>query len=130
MSDVFTPSMNDGKNIFVFGSNLRGRHGKGAAYEAFIHWGATYGVGVGRIGQSYAIPTKDSPNEVLTLSEITLYVDQFIEYAKAHPELTFLVTKIGCGLAGFHESQIAVLFLLAPPNCVLPEGWRRIVVTV
>ena len=125
MKVLFSPELNDGKNVFVFGSNLQGKHGKGAAYEAYIHWGAVYGIGVGRIGQAYAIPTKVGPYEVMALEEIAGHVDHFIEYVKQHPELTFLVTKIGCGLAGYHESQIMALFVSAPSNCVLPEGWKK-----
>lgn len=110
--------------IFVFGSNLAGRHGKGSALEARQKYGAEYGVGVGRTGNAYAIPTKDRKLCVLPLADIARHVADFVEYAKAHPELRFAVVRIGCGLAGYRESQIAPLFAGAPSNCRLPEGWR------
>lgn len=109
--------------IFVFGSNLAGRHGKGAARAARYDWGAEYGVGEGPTGNAYAIPTKDYNIKTLQLSVIALHVHKFIAYAKAHPELEFYVTKIGCGLAGYTEDQIAPMFKEAPKNCRLPEGW-------
>ena len=111
--------------VFVFGSNTAGRHGKGAALDARKYHGAVYGVGVGRTGNAYAIPTKDHNIKTLPLADIKVYVDQFIDYAKSHPELTFQVTKIGCGLAGYQESDIEPMFINAPINCELPEGWRQ-----
>ena len=123
--DLFTPEMNDGKSIFVFGSNLAGRHGAGAAKEALLHWGAIHGQGEGPQGQSYALPTKDADIQTLPLKEIRKYVGQFAAFVNAHPELTFLITKIGCGLAGYKEEQIEPLFEGAPDNCVLPIGWWR-----
>jgi hypothetical protein len=108
--------------VFVFGSNLSGIHGLGAAKTA-LKWGAKYGQGVGLQGQTYAIPTKDEHIKTLPLIAIQMYVDQFKVFAKEHPELTFLVTKIGCGLAGYSEKDIAPMFQLCPPNCILPEGW-------
>lgn len=110
-------------NIFVFGSNLAGRHGKGAALTARIDWGAEYGVGEGPTGNAYAIPTKDYSLNVRSLECISLSVHKFISYAKQHPELEFYVTKIGCGLAGYKEEQIAHMFKYAPNNCKLPKGW-------
>ena len=110
--------------IFVFGSNLAGRHGKGAALCARNVHGAVYGVGVGRTGNAYAIPTKDKNIWTLPLERIAVYVAEFLEYAKAHPELEFEVTKIGCGLAGYREIDIAPMFKEAPRNCNLPDGWR------
>ena len=86
--------------IFVFGSNLRGMHGGGAAYAAYRKFGAVMGQGVGLQGQSYAIPTMQGGVET-----IRPYVDEFIAFAKAHPELTFLVTRIGCGIAGFTDEK-------------------------
>lgn len=109
--------------IFVFGSNLAGRHGKGAALHARHEHGAVQGVGVGRTGNAYAIPTKDAALRTLPLSEISAYVLEFLRYAKAHPELPFQVTRVGCGLAGYTDSQIAPMFAGAPENCELPEGW-------
>lgn len=111
--------------IFVFGSNLAGRHGRGSALAAKRQWGAKYGVGVGPAGNSYAIPTKDKKLKVLSLSKISSYVTDFKLYAIAHPSLTFRVVKIGCGLAGFKEADIKPLFANAPDNCVLPKGWRE-----
>ena len=110
--------------IFVFGSNLAGRHGKGAALHATRYYGAEYGVGVGRTGNSYAIPTKSQTLKTLPLEVITVYVNQFLAYARQNPELSFFVSKIGCGLAGYKETDIAPLFVDAPENCLLPEGWR------
>lgn len=109
--------------IFVFGSNLAGRHGKGAALTARKDWGAVYGIGIGRTGDSYAIPTKGYALEVLSLAIINVHIMNFIQYAKEHPELDFYVTKIGCGLAGYKEEQIIPMFAKAPRNCRLPEGW-------
>ena len=106
--------------IFVFGSNLGGMHGGGAAYVAYRKFGAIMGQGVGLQGQSYAIPTMQGGVET-----IRPYVDEFIEFAKAHPELTFLVTRIGCGIAGFTDDEISPLFTKAHNvgNIVLPAGW-------
>jgi len=111
--------------IFVFGSNLAGRHGKGAALEAKEKYGAEYGVGEGRTGMSYAIPTKDGQIRTRPLGNIELSVEKFIRYAKEHPELEFLVCRVGCGLAGYVDDEIAPMFADAPSNCELPEGWRR-----
>jgi len=110
--------------VFVFGSNLAGRHGKGAALCARNFHGAEYGVGVGRTGNSYAIPTKDARIQTLPLESIQKFVTEFLNYATEHPELEFEVTKIGCGLAGYQEHDIAPMFANAPMNCHLPEGWR------
>ena len=104
--------------IFVFGSNLEGAHGGGAALLAFRKWGAIWGQGTGLQGQTYGIPTMHGGVE-----EIRPYVDEFIRFAKEHPELTFLVTEIGCGIAGFSPSEIAPLFEQAREvkNIYLPE---------
>lgn len=106
--------------IFVFGSNLRGMHGGGAAYIAHQKFGAIMGQGVGLQGQSYAIPTMQGGVET-----IKPYVDDFIEFAKMNKKLIFLVTRIGCGIAGFTDEEIAPLFEKAHEveNIVLPEGW-------
>lgn len=112
--------------IFVFGSNLAGRHGKGAALHAKLHCGAVYGVGVGRTGGSYAIPTKDEYIKTLPLSIIAQHVADFITYARSNPELIFKVTRIGCGLAGYSDQEIAPMFDGATANCHLPEGWRTL----
>lgn len=107
--------------IFVFGSNLAGRHGKGAALHARQHYGAEYGVGEGRTGNAYAIPTKDADIRAMRVSRIERYVVRFLIYARAHPELTFMVPAVGCGLAGHTPAQIAPLFRDAPENCKLPR---------
>ena len=106
--------------IFVFGSNLRGMHGGGAAYVALRKFGAIMGQGVGLQGQSYAIPTMQGGVET-----IKPYVDEFIQFAKEHPNLTFLVTRIGCGIAGFTDEEISPLFEAAHvvENIVLPPNW-------
>lgn len=106
--------------IFVFGSNLRGIHAGGAARIAHDKFGAIMGQGVGLQGQSYAIPTMQGGVET-----IKPYVDEFIAFAREHRELTFLVTRIGCGIAGFTDWQIAPLFADArhDDNIILPEGW-------
>ena len=106
--------------VFVFGSNLAGAHGGGAALLAFRKFGAIWGQGVGLQGQSYGIPTMQGGVET-----IRPYVDEFIEFAKQHSELTFLVTRIGCGIAGFTNEEIAPLFEKAHgiENIVLPPNW-------
>lgn len=106
--------------IFVFGSNLAGRHGGGAARIAYERFGAVMGQGVGLQGQCYAIPTMQGG-----VDTIKPYVDEFILFAQQHPELTFLVTRIGCGIAGFRDEEIAPLFADAHllPNVVLPPRW-------
>ncbi len=110
--------------VFVFGSNLAGRHGKGAAKCARLQYGAIYGQAVGRQGQSYAIPTKDMRLQTLPLEEIRPFVQQFLGHARGHPLETFLVTRVGCGLAGYTDADMAPLFAGAPENVQLPEGWR------
>ena len=104
--------------IFVFGSNLAGVHGGGAAHIAYGKFGAIWGQGVGLQGQSYGIPTMHGG-----IDKIKPYVDQFIEFASQHPEYTFLVTKIGCGIAGFTIGEMAPLFAQAITleNVVLPK---------
>lgn len=110
--------------IFVFGSNLAGRHGKGAALFARKYRGAIIGHGFGRQGNSYAIPTKDANLRTLPLPQIAGHVNLFLDYARKHPDDKFLVTKVGCGLAGYTEEEIAPIFAKAPDNCILPDGWR------
>lgn len=112
--------------IFVFGSNLAGRHGKGAALEARKNHGAIYGVGVGPQGESYAIPTKNGDLTTRYLSDIGKDIEDFKVYARAHPELRFNVTRVGCGLAGYRDEDIAPFFADAPDNCVLSDEWKEI----
>lgn len=104
--------------IFVFASNLAGRHGAGSALEAMRHWGAIRGRGVGRQGNSYAIPTKDARLKVLPLERIKPYVDEFQLYAHVHPTLSFYVVPIGCGLAGYAPIEIAPTISLQTLCCI------------
>lgn len=106
--------------VFVFGSNLAGMHGAGAAYVAFQKFGAVMGCGVGLRGQSYAIPTMQGGVET-----IKPYVDEFIAFAMSRPDLFFYVTRIGCGIAGFRDREIAPLFTTAREveNICLPKSF-------
>ena len=106
--------------IFVFGSNLAGAHGGGAARIAAVRFGAIMGQGVGLQGQSYAIPTMQGG-----VDTIKPYVDEFIAFAKDNNNLTFFVTRIGCGIAGFTDDEISPLFEKAHDveNIVLPVDW-------
>ncbi len=121
----YPPSMNDGKHVFVFGSNLAGRHGAGGARDARLNWGALNGCGYGRTGQAFAIPTKDEQIKVLSLPEIKRYVLLFLAYAESQPDITFLVTEIGCGLAGYTAAEISPMFVAATENCTLPTEWLK-----
>ena len=109
--------------VFVFGSNLAGMHGGGAAATAHKCFGAIWGQGVGLQGQSYAIPTMQGG-----VDTIKPYVDDFITFAQEHPELRFLVTRIGCGIAGFKDEEIATLFrkALNLDNIVLPYEFVKV----
>lgn len=113
-------------DIFVFGSNLAGIHGAGAARHAFDRHGAIWGEGIGRHGDSYAIPTKDRKIVSLSTTAIRMFVDDFIKYAIDNQNLTFKVTQIGCGLAGFTAADIAPMFILSPKNCQFDTDWRDI----
>lgn len=108
--------------IFVFGSNLQGMHGGGAARLAYEKFGAIWGQGVGLQGQSYGIPTMHGG-----VDAIKPYVDEFIEFARSHPEMTFLVTRIGCGIAGFRDEEIAPLFkeCIEIDNVILPKSFVK-----
>ena len=108
--------------IFVFGSNLQGMHGGGAAFIAYEKFGAIWGQGVGLQGQSYGIPTMHGG-----VDAIKPYVDEFIEFAKSHPEMIFLVTRIGCGIAGFRDEEIAPLFqdCIEMENVLLPRSFVK-----
>jgi hypothetical protein len=114
-------------SVFVFGSNRAGIHGGGAARVAFEEYGARWSQGEGLVGRSYAIPTKDEQIDTLPIAAVAEHVRTFVEFASSRPDLTFAVTRVGCGLAGFTDEEIAPLFVLAPNNCELPEGWREII---
>lgn len=109
--------------IFVFGSNLQGQHGGGAARVAYEQFGAVWGQGVGLYGKTYAIPTMHGGVDM-----IKPYVDEFIAFARLHPELKFLVTRIGCGIAGFTDEEMAPLFAEASSvtNIFLPESFYNV----
>mgnify|MGYP003424790444 FL=1 len=109
--------------IFVFGANLRGVHGKGAARFAYDHCGAIWGQGYGLQGKSFAIPTCSVPGMPLTLLAIREWVNLFLEHVRAHPNEKYFLTRIGCGLAGYKDDEIAPMFSLAPENVRRPYGW-------
>jgi hypothetical protein len=112
--------------IFVFGSNLAGRHGKGAALTAIREYHAEYGVGKGRTGNAYAIPTKGKNLEVLSLVEIETHIKDFLKYAKNNPEETFMLTPVGTGLAGYSKREIwkiVTKFRPIPTNVLLTSTW-------
>jgi len=113
--------------IFVFGSNEAGIHGAGAARVANKLFGAEFGKGFGRTGQTYAIPTKNHMIRTLSLNAIEKYVRAFIEESKNYSYLTFLVTEIGCGLAGYTPKEIAPMFRGVPENIILPESFWNII---
>jgi len=130
MKDRITPmdiTHLEDDHIFVFGSNLMGTHGAGAARQARL-WGATYGHGIGPYGDTYAIPTKDAFIKTMSINDIIPFVDSFIVYAKNYPKLTFLVTQIGCGLAGYTPADIAPLFrdAVGLNNVHLPESFWEV----
>ena len=116
--------------IFVFGSNLAGKHNGGGARIAVEKFGAIYGQGIGIQGQSYAIPTLGHNFEKMTLDRISYYINAFNKYAFSHPENTFLVTKIGCGIAGYTAEQIAPLFgclhFTYLTNVIMPKDFLHI----
>jgi hypothetical protein len=113
------------RDIFVFGSNLAGRHGAGSARAAMEKHEASYGVGVGFSGSSYAIPTKDRNIKTMSLEEIEPHVHEFLAFARDNHDWTFNVVAIGCGLAGYTPSQIAPMFKHAPGNCNFIGGWNE-----
>lgn len=119
------------KEIFVFGSNLRGVHGAGAARHAFQEHGAIMGQGIGLQGSSYGIPTKDMQIRTLPLGDICNHVQAFLTFTQLRPDLRFNVTRIGCGLAGYKDEDIAPLFSNVAygtyPNVRLPQGWRQLI---
>jgi hypothetical protein len=113
--------------IFVFGSNLAGRHGAGAAKYAYERYGAEYGIGFGKTGCAYAIPTKDQNLKTLPLDKIEHYIKNFISYAYANPDDEFLLTPIGCGLAGYRRDQIKPLIekYNRPSNVIYTKEWEE-----
>lgn len=112
--------------IFVFGSNLAGRHGRGAAHAARLYYDAVYGVGEGPTGRTYAIPTLDSRFQKRSLKDIKISIDKFIEYVIQNPHKDFFITMIGCGLANFKSSEIAPMFisLKDKTNVSFPKPWK------
>ncbi len=117
--------------VFVFGSNLRGFHGAGAALYALKNFRAILGIGIGLQGESYALPTKGVKSHTLNINIIKIFIDNFIQdYAKKFPELIFLVTPIGCGLAGYTPEDIAPLFkdAIEVENIHLPESFWKILI--
>lgn len=112
------------KEIFVFGSNLSGYHGAGAAKRAYMYHGAIWNAGEGPQGDSYALPTKGHNITFMSLPNVKKYVERFLEHAREFPEHQFKVTRVGCGLAGFKDSEIAPLFKDAPSNCFFDTAWR------
>lgn len=116
------------KKIFVFGSNLAGRHIKGSALRAYQEHGAVYGEGVGLQGNSYAIPVRDEEFAALSLTKIQRYINQFIRFAELNPHLEFEVSRLGCGetAIGYDDEDIAPMIANAPMNCTLPVGWRSV----
>ena len=113
-------------SIFVFGSNLAGRHGKGAAKIAKDKFGAIYGIGQGLTGKSYAIPTKDKVLKSLSIKEINENILEFVSFVKKNSHLKFFITAVGCGLAGYKDEDIAPLFriLKENKNCSFPDRWE------
>jgi len=114
--------------VFVFGSNRVGIHGKGAALYARETLGAVMRQGEGPMPDAanpkcYALPTKLGPRLSLSLQEVKRHVDKFLAYAASRPDLSFFVTAVGCGLAGYNDADIAPMFRGAPANCELPAGW-------
>lgn len=111
--------------IFVFGSNESGIHGAGAAKFALENHGAIWGVGFGLQGNSFAIPTKNFKIKTLPIEKIKIYVDKFLEFANMNPEMTFQLTPIGCGLAGYKPHQIGPLFKNSPKNVIIPQEFME-----
>lgn len=112
------------KECFVFGSNLSGIHGAGAARTALDNYGAIWGQGEGLQGDSYALPTKGYNITHMSLERIRLHVERFLIFAMEHPELQFKVTRVGCYLAGHTDAGIAPMFDGAPENCMFDTKWE------
>ena len=113
--------------VFVFGSNLAGIHGAGAAKVALDKYGALWGKGVGLHGMTYAIPTKDEFINTLPLHEIKEFVEQFVSDSNFYEDSQYFVTRVGCGLAGYKDEQIASMFKGAK-NCSFAEEWKQYLV--
>lgn len=109
--------------VFVFGSNLAGVHGAGAAKQA-LKYGAKWGRGIGLVGMTYAIPTKDHDIRTLQVDTIKPYIDRFVKFTNTYPDANFFVTRVGCGLAGYKDAEIAPLFRGCSSNCSFPEQWE------
>lgn len=109
--------------IFVFGSNLAGHHAGGAARQAHEDFGAEWGVGEGLTGQCYAFPTLDRNFKPLSANQLRRAKIRFYTVADQHPELTFLMTRVGCGIAGHDEDKMRKRFVNVPKNVVKPEEW-------
>jgi hypothetical protein len=114
-------------SVFVFGSNLAGLHGRGAALIAKDLYHAQFGVGIGFVGRSYAIPVKDRFVRKLNVKSIIPYVNHFIAFTHDNPEMRFFVTRVGCGYAGYKNWEIAPLFRKANTNCSFPHLWKPFV---
>ena len=113
--------------VFVFGSNLAGKHAGGAARTALAHFGAMSGVGRGWSGQSFAIPTMNEHLQQMPLSQIQHYIDDFKIYAKNHPKITYFITSLGCGVAGYKVEEIAPMFKGIAKNVIFPASFRPFV---
>jgi len=111
--------------IFVFGSDLGGRHIADDALRALREYGAAYGRAVGLNGQSYAIPVRDEHGRSLPVPVISRYVQAFLRFAATHKELRFRVSRLGCGPQDPRDDELAPLFVRAPSNCHLPRAWMR-----
>ena len=112
------------QRVFVFGSNLLGIHGGGAARYAVTKLGAADGIGEGPTGRTYALPTCSRPGVPMTIESVRIHVQHFLAHAARTPDTRYYVSAVGCGIAGFTEGEVAPMFAGAPDNCDLPDGWR------
>lgn len=110
--------------VFVFGSNMAGKHLAGAAHTAYKKYGARWGKGMGHYGDSYALPTLNANLMRLPLDELRIVISAFIVYAMNHPDLEFKVTRVGCGIAAYDDSVVASMFNEAPSNCSFDLSWQ------
>lgn len=109
--------------IFIFGSNMLGHHYGGAAKQAYDHFGAQVGIGEGLTGQCYAFPTLDEDMKQVSSTILKAARRNLYKTAEINPDKEFLLTKVGCGIAGFNEAKMKKLFENAPKNIIKPEGW-------